>query len=226
MHIHYQIPLTGLYLHNERHNMKKFLFLSIISSVLSLSCATVSLANDEEIVIPGLNTAQTDSYLSFNRTSTGNVFLPNLDGKWYSTEDPFYINNSLQLYEGGMNALVYEDQTYSLAWQADQNKWRLVYGNVINQVGQGVGIDYNWTNEINTATEINTGTWFTDFTDITFSKSGTEYNVTYEEATPVVSAPAPMAGGGLIGLIFIALSILSRCRIGVITPIIILKILR
>ena len=185
--------------------MRKLLYVSVISTALILSDASGALANDEEVVIPGLNTAQSDPYLSFTRTNIGNVSLPYLGGTWYSTEEPFSINNSLQVYEGGMTALVYEDQSYSLAWQPNQTKWRLTYGNVVNQVGQGAGIDYNWTNVINAATENNTGLWFTDFADITFRKSGTTYNVAYEEGTPPVSAPGPIAGGGLIGFILLTL---------------------
>ena len=192
----------------------KLLHVSFITTALILSGASGAMANDEEIVIPGLNTAQSDPYLIFTRTNIGNVSLPYLEGTWYSTEQPFSINNSLQVYEGGMTALVYEDQSYSLAWQPNQTKWRLTYGNIVNQVGQGAGIDYNWTNVINAATENNTGLWPTDFADITFRKSGTTYNVTYEEGSPPVSAPGPVAGGGLLGFLALAAAGLFRRRGG------------
>ena len=190
--------------------MRKFLHVSVIFTILIIFSRSEVLANNEEVLIPGLNTAQSDPYLSFTRTSIGNVYQPYLEGNWYSTEEPFSINNSLQVYEGGMSALVYEDQSYSLTWQPNQTKWHLIYGNVTNQAGQGAGIDYNWTAVINAATENNTGIWSSDFVDTTFKKAGTTYNVVYEEETPVVSAPGPIAGGGLLGFILLGCTGLLR----------------
>ena len=180
--------------------MKNFIIL-FTATFLCLVLVAPANANDEEVVITGLNTSASDPYIHFTRIETGIISMPYLEGHWYSTENPFSIDNSLQIYGGGVNALVYEDESYSLSWQPNQTKWRLIYGNVINQVGLGAGIDYNWTNVINAATENNIGLWSTDFTDISFNKSGTKYGASYQEGTGVVSAPAPLAGSGLVSLI-------------------------
>jgi hypothetical protein len=151
----------------------------------------------------------TQGFATFDRISTGNIWLPDLSGNWYATEKSYTLNNSNIITTSAADSyysLVKADNSYSIVWQPSLGgRWLLVYSNVENLVGNGAGIDYNWSETLNAATESNNGNWLNDFSNISFSKSGTAYN---GFVTPAVPEPA----GAFLPCLAAAALALSRRR--------------